>query len=301
MGGFKITEYTNTSNKLEFEDDKSTSDSYRIIRSEYFNRGIKRLIYFFAVILIIIVHFTVIYPFYLISDNGSGISTLHPSNFSFTINWTLFSIGAYLIFYLIKLALVRVTPSLKKYINSEIKNIGFKIEEKRKSWISFLILNSISVLLLFLMELKVIYFNNPFFNTLFRGFLILYLFISIIIPIIWRLYYDGLIIDLKGNYQVFLNPYYRIRKKKIKDYQLIGIYLTSNRIAFKFNKNKKRLYTKIAGIRWLPRKRKSTISKYGLSPFLRFNEFSTPLNFQKQFLNIVLALEEWDRKKKKNF
>jgi len=297
MGGFKITEYTKTPKELDFEDDKNISNSYHKIRTEFRKKGIKQLKYLFTVLIIIIIYFTIIYPIFLIPDKNAGITTLQPSNFGFTINWTLFSIGAYLFFYFIKVVLMRATPSLKEYIISEIDNIGFKAQEKRNSWISFLILNSIAVLLLFLMELKIIYFHNLFLNTLFRGILIIYLVISIIIPIIWRFSYDGLIVPLKGNYQVYLNPYYSIRKSKIKDYQLIGIYLTSNRIAFKFDKYKKRVYAKIAGTRWLPRKRKSIISKFGLSPFLRFNEFSTPLNFQKQFLNIVLALQEWDIKK----
>lgn len=193
---------------------------------------------------------------------------------------------------------MRNTPSLKEYINREIDNLGFKLQEKRRSWISFLILNSISVLLLLLIEFKVIYINIPLLNTFFRGFLIIYLFISITIPILWRFSYDGLTVEVKKNYHVLLNPHYRIRKSKIKDYQLIGIYISSNRVAFKFNKHKNKLFTDIVRTRWLPRKRKSIISKYGLSPFLRFNEFSTPLNFQKQFLNIILALQEWDKEKK---
>lgn len=208
----------------------------------------------------------------------------------------MFSITSYSIFYLIKFVFIRVTPSLKKYINNEINNLGFKIQEKNRSWISFLILNIISVLLIFLIELRVIFFKNPLLNTLFKGVLLCYLCIGIFVPIVWRLFYDGLRVKLKDNYQIYINPYYKIRKSKVKDYQLIGIYLTSNRIAFRCNKNKKTLYTQIARTRWLPRKRKSLISKYDLSPSLKFNEFSTPLNFQKQFLNIVLAIQDWDIK-----
>ncbi|MFX1349017.1 MAG: hypothetical protein ACFE92_10130 [Promethearchaeota archaeon] len=182
---------------------------------------------------------------------------------------------------------------------NEISNLGYKLHEKRRSWISFLVLDSISVLLLFLLELKVIIFDNTFLNAFFNAILICFLFIAISIPILWRFFYDGLRVKLKNKYQVYINPYYRIRKNKVKDYQLISIYLTSNRIALRLNKNKKKLYMKIAKTRWLLRKKKSLIFKYNLSPFLKFNEFSTPLNFQKQFLNIILALQEWDEKTKR--
>jgi len=299
MEGFKITEYNKNLFESDLEDEQNISKSYNIIRTEYRKKGKKLLLYFFTVLIIVITHFAIIYPIYLIPDGNASITGLQLYNFPLTINWTIFSAGIYLIFYVIKVAFMRVTPSLKDHITNEINNIGFKIQAKRKSWILFLILNSLSVLLLFLIELKIIYFYHSHFRTLFRGFIIIYLVMAFVIPIIWRFSYDGLIIKLKGNYQVYIHPYYKIRKIKTREHQLIGIYLTSNKIAIKFFKNKKRLYKRIAEDRWLPRQRKSIASKYGLSPFLRFYEFSTPSNFQKQFLNIVLALQDWDNKYKK--
>ena len=294
MEGFKITDYNKSNEQLDFENEKNSIDSFNTIRAEYFKKRIKWLIYVLVVVISITVHFTIIYPVYLISDNGIGVSTLQPYTFSFTINWALFSTGSYLIIYFIKSMMMRVTPSLKQYIYSEINNIGFKVQEKRKSGITFLILNCISVLIILLFELRVIYFNSLLFANLFKGILVIYLFISLIIPIIWRVSYDRLSVKLKKKYHINIIPNYRIRKFKNQNYQLLGIYFTSNRIASKFNKNNKRLYNKIAESRWLPRKRKSFISKYSMSIFLRFNEFSTPNNFQKQFLNVVLALQEWD-------
>jgi len=51
----------------------------------------------------------------------------------------------------------------------------------------------------------------------------------------------------------------------------------------------KYIYSKISEDRWLIRSEPSAIS-----PFLHFEEYSVPFNFQKQFLNIVLALNEWE-------
>ncbi|MFX1437422.1 MAG: hypothetical protein ACFFAA_09580, partial [Promethearchaeota archaeon] len=229
---------------------------------------------------------------------GAVITGLTPYRFNLTINWIIFSIGTYTIFYLIKIILMRVTPSLKKDIENDVNALGFNIKRTRKSWILFLLLNSISVISLFLIELDIIYFNIPILNELFKGLFIFYLFICLLIPVLWRFSYDGLNITLKDKYSVSINPYYKIRKIKDQDSQLIGIFMTSNKITNKFEKNKKRLYTQIAESRWLPRKKKSIVSKYGLSPFLRFHEFSTPINFVNQLLNIVLALQDWDMQSK---
>jgi len=49
------------------------------------------------------------------------------------------------------------------------------------------------------------------------------------------------------------------------------------------------IYSKISEDRWLIRSEPSAIS-----PYLYFEEYSVPFNFQKQFLNIVLALNDWE-------
>ncbi len=287
-------EENNHLRKLDFEYGEEDSYSYHKIKKEYLKKTIKFLPFLSGLLIIIVIYFTLIYPILLIPDEGITITWLIPYSFNLTINWTVFSLSGFLFFYLIKILIMRITPFLKEQIRNDINALGFSIKEKRKSVIFFVILNSISVLLLFLIELNIIYFNTLALNTLFKGFLIIYLFLSILIPIIMRFSYDGLSVTLKDKYNVSIKPYYKIRRVKTKDSQLIGIFMTSNKIASKFNKNKKSLYTQIAKSRWLPRKRKSIISKYRLSPFLRFHEFSTPVNFQKQFLNLALALQDWD-------
>jgi len=293
MGGFKIMKNKKNLGALDFEDDL-IFNSYSIIRSEFLLKGFKQLIYFFIVLVIIVIYSIIIYPLYLRPDNDIGISTLQPKNFNFTINWTIFSIGTFLIFYIIKVALTRNTTSLKEYIKHEISSIGFKIQQQKKSWILFFILNCFSILYVFLLELELIDFKTSTL-TILKGCLITYLTFSLIIPLLWLFLYDRLAVKLKGNYKILIEPYFRILKKKIKEYHLIALYLRSNKLAFRFNKYKERLYISIAENRWLPRKKKSLISKYGLNLFMRFYEFSTPLNLQNQFLNIVLALQDWEQ------
>lgn len=129
---------------------------------------------------------------------------------------------------------------------------------------------------------------------LFERFLMIMLIISIGIPVVWRFFYDRLIIKLKDKYFISVNPSYKIRKSKTKNSQLLGIYMITNIIGSKLNKSKKTIHQKISEERWLPRKLKFPFFVSRVSPFLHFYEFSTPINFQKQFLNIILALQEWD-------
>ena len=270
--------------------------SYRRVRKEYKKKAIRFLPYLSAILIVILIHFILIYPKYLIPEGGFVSTAFTPYRFNLSINWTIFSIGTFTFFYLSRIAFMKITPFIKDHIKNETRDFGFKFQEKSKSWILFLILNSISVLLLFLVESGMISFNNSSLKAIYYLILIPYLFISILIPVIWRFFYDGLRIVLKDNYCVSINPHYNLRKISDKNSQLIGIYLASNKLGYKLRKNSKILYEQIAEARWLPRKRKSIVSKYNLSPFLRFYEFSTPTNFQKQFLNIVLALQEWDAK-----
>lgn len=286
----------NSSIKIDIIYDENFPNSYNKIKSEYRKITFKLLRYLIIILIILIIHFSIIFPIFLIPEEGVSISGLTPYRFNLTINWSIFTIGVFLSFYLIKIVFLRITPFLKRHILNEIRSIGFEIQEKRKSWIVFLTLNSISMILLFITELNLIIFANPYYYSIFQGVLIVFLFICILVPILWRFSFDGLIINLKDKYHIFINPYYKIRNIKDKDSQLIGIFLTSNKIALKLSKEKKVLYSQISETRWLPRKRRSIVSKYGLSPFLRFYEFSTPINFQKQFLNIVLALQDWEAK-----
>jgi len=277
---------------LEFEDEED--NPYNKIKSEYNKKRTKFVLYFLTTLIIIIIQFAVIYPIYLIPDETVSASELDLRNFPLTINWAIFSVGIFLIFYFVKELFMKITPLLKIHLTNEINNIGFKIQEKRNSWILFLSLISPSLILLILIELKIIHFYSPILNMFVKSIVIFYLIVSISIPVIWRVLYDGLIIKLKGKYKIFVHIYFKVRKIKPGDQQLIGIYLTSNKLANKFSFNKKRIYTRIVEERWLPRRRKTIVSKHGLSPFLRFHEFSTPSNLQKQFLNIVIALQEWD-------
>ena len=112
---------------------------------------------------------------------------------------------------------------------------------------------------------------------------------SIALPIIWIFRNDKFVIKVKENVFVLCDLYYSLSKKEDYDPNLVGIILTSNRLCSKFDKSGKYIYSKISETRWLKKNDNSAIS-----PYLHFQEFSVPYNFQKQFLNITLALNEWE-------
>jgi len=135
-----MTESDSTIN-LDINYNDNISESYNKIKSEY-RKIANRLIKYLSIIsIIMIIHFSVIYPIFLIPEEGVSISGLTPYRFNLTINWAVFTTSVFLFFYLIKRGLMRVTPFLKKHIINEIRTLGFEIQEKRKSGILFLTLN----------------------------------------------------------------------------------------------------------------------------------------------------------------
>jgi hypothetical protein len=131
-------------------------------------------------------------------------------------------------------------------------------------------------------DLEVFTFNN---------ITIGYLFLSLTIPIVWLGVNDKYVIKIKDNFFVLFDFHYSLRKRRNSSSTLLGITLSSNRLCSRFNKPGKHVHTRICEIHWLPRTG-TKIQK--ISPFLHFHEFSVPVNLQKQVLNVILALREWD-------
>ena len=273
---------------LIFEDDETTFDSIEIIRKEFFKKTIRSLIYIAIVIIIYILYLIITYQPSLFGNNNV-LNTISHTTFSYlTIAWILFSTSIFSIVYLFKLLYMKFTPSLISFIKQESSNIGFEFKKKYDSGLLFLLLNSISISILIYMDFGLIQFANLASELTFKVIFVMYLVLSLAIPIIWVLVNDKYIIRLKENFYIIFDFQFKIRKPKEEDSNLIGIRLTSNRLSSKFDRCGKIVYSRISQRRWLSRKQKSK-----LNPYLYFHEFSTPLNFRKQFLNIALALNEW--------
>jgi hypothetical protein len=150
-------------------------------------------------------------------------------------------------------------------------------------------LTAVSIAIFFYIDIRFIQFNNTFWSIFFQHSFFFYLLVSLVLPIVFIFRNDKFAIKIKENVFVLCNLHYNLRKNKNYDPSLLGIILTSNRLCSKFDKSGKYIYSKISEDRWLLRNEPST-----MSPFLHFEEYSVPFNFQKQFLNIVLALNEWE-------
>ncbi len=281
--------------ELNFENKQGMFDSAKIIRSEYLKKALKSIACIIAILTVALSYLIFGYlPYlnndsfnYLISGIYSSGSNIFPLNL--TLSWSLFSTSIFLIIYLLRAINLKFTPSLIRYIEQETKHIGFEFKKSFESMGLFIILNVVSIVILFYIDVNVIQFTNTKLSLLFRNSFVIYLFISIALPIIWIFRNDKFLIKVKDNVFIQCDLHYNLSKKEDCDPNLLGIILTSNRLCSKFDKSGKYIYSKISETRWL---KKNDIS--AISPFLHFQEFSVPYNFQKQFLNITLALNEWE-------
>ena len=281
--------FSNRSNSsLSFEDDETNINSIEIIRQEFFKKTIRSLIYIIIVIAIYVIYLIITYQPDLFGNNIILNAISYTAFSHLTIAWILFSTTIFSIVYLFKLLYMKFTPSLISFIKDESSNIGFEFEKKYNSGLLFLMLNSISISIFIYIDFGLIQFHNSAFDLFFQVIFVIYLVLSLVIPIIWALANDKYIIKLKENFYIIFDFQFKIRKPKEEDSNLVGIRLTSNRLSSKFDRCGKIVYSRISQRRWLSRKHKSK-----LNPYLYFHEFSTPINFQKQFLNMALALNEW--------
>jgi len=282
---------------LNFEDEEGVELSIKVMRKEFIKKSIKfifaiaGIIAIYAIYLIINHLYKSSYGYYITITFAKSYH--HIYSLDLTLMWSFFSICIFLSIYLIRLLYLKFTPSVVKYIKKEFEYIGFQFQRRYDSGIVFLTLNIVSIALLIYLDFNLVNFDNSFTSYLVKNIIVIYLFLSLILPIIWGFVHDKFLIKIKKNFFITFDFQYNFLSRRGFDPNLVGIYLTSNRLCSRFNRPGKRVYRKISEIRWLPRRKKAySISTF--SPYLHFHEFSAPTNIQTQFLNIALALREWD-------
>ncbi len=272
---------------LDFENEENTIKSIEVIQKEFFKKTINTLLYILIILAIYLAYFLITVNPELFEN--TFIASINQSYYSnLTIGWSLFATTTFLFVYFLKTLYLKYTPSLISFIKNESNNLGFDFQKKFNSASIFLLLNSVSISILIYVDSRLIKFEDSPVGRFFISTISAYLILSLIIPIFLVLFNDKFIIQLKDNFYILFDFQFKIGKPKKDDSNLVGIYLTSNRLSPKNDRCGRVIHSIIAKRRWLSRKKKSK-----LNPYLYFHEFSTPLNFQKQFLNIALALTEW--------
>lgn len=282
--------------ELNFEDEQGLKESAKIIKYEYYKKALKASFYIIVVLIVAISYLVFGYlpymdstpfPYSLVTENSAPLG--NGFSIDLTLGWIFFSTSIFLVIYLIRLIHTKFTPSLIRFIKKEIKHAGFEFKKINDSTGLFIIMNAVAIAFLFYLDSNLIRFDNSLWSNVFKNLLLFYLLISLALPIVWVLSNDKFVIKVKDNVFVQCDLRYNFKKSKEYDLNLIGIILTSNRLCSKFDKSGKYIHSKISEGRWLVRNETSAIS-----PYLHFEEYSVPFNFQKQFLNIVFALNEWE-------
>ncbi len=206
--------------ELNFENEQGMYDSAKIIRSEYLKKALKSIAY---IVVILTVALSYLIFGYLPTLNSKSFNYLISGTYplgsymfslNLTLSWALFSTSIFLIIYLTRAIYLKFTPSLISYIERETKHIGFEFKKRYESVGLFIILNFVSIVILFYLDIYALYFNNTYLSVLFRNTFVVYLFISITLPIIWIFKNDKFVIKVKENVFIQCDLHYSLSKKK---------------------------------------------------------------------------------------
>jgi len=269
---------------LNFESNKDIVQSLQLIKKEYIRNSIK---VYFSLISIGGAYF--IYFIFLLLISPVIPNTLILDQI---IAWSFFIL--YLLFHFFILSFIRFSPSLIQYLKYEINNMGFELKKKYKISAKFFLFNGLSISVFLISYLSVIYMEDFSLKIFIIRFLIIYIFISITYPITRGLMHDRFIVKLTKGYYIQFHLQFRIIKPKGLEPQSIRIFLSSNRLGYKFNNEKKIIYNNIAETRWLPKNGRKILPIFSLNPCLYFHEFAIPINLQTQLYNLVGAIRDWD-------
>ena len=275
-------------NILNFENEENTLKSLQVIRKEYIRNSIK--------VYLSLIFMAVAYLTYFIFIYQISFGSLYSLNNVIIIEqitaWSFFIL--YLLFHFFVLRFIRFSPSLIRYLKYEINYMGFELRKKSKISVSFFLFNTLSIILFLISYLSIIYIEDFRLKIIVIRFLIIYIFISITYPIIRGLMQDRFIVRLTKGHYIKFHLFFRIIKPKGLEPQSIRIFLSSNRLCFKFNNEKKIIYNNITETKWLPKNGRKILPIFSLNPYLHFHEFAIPINLQTQIYNLVGAIKDWD-------
>ena len=281
-------DHNSISPELNVDNSKENIEFINLIKKEYFTM-------LFRVFSIIMIIFLISVIYYMLSYQ-LFISTLSLI-FDQIVSWLIFLV--YLLIHFSQITITRFSPTLINYINEELKNLDFEIHRKYKIGLKFFLFNIFTLFLFVLVNLAVNTSNDYYITSLIIRLIIIYIFLSLAIPMLRGVFHDQFLVKLKRPYFVQIEFQFKLIKHVEAESQMVRFYMKSNKLGLKSDEYKYNLYKEISEKRWLPKKSNQGFPKFQISSKLRFYESSSPKNFKEHFLNIISAIREWDNMIKK--
>ncbi len=269
--------------ELNLDNNKESIELIDSIRKEYFNMLFRVFFLIIIIFLISMIYYMLSYQLFI-----SNLSLI----FDQIVSWLLFLV--YLSIHFSQITITNFSPTLVNYINKELKNLDFEIHRKYKIGFNFLLFSTFTVIISILVNLLIRISNDYYITSLIIRLTIIYIFLSIAIPILQGIFHDRFFVKLKAPYFVQIDIQFKLIKPVEAESQMVRIYMTSNKLGLKSDELKYEFLKDISEKRWLPRKHKKILPILQFSPNLRFYESSSPTNFKEHFLNIISAIREWD-------
>ena len=278
-----MAELTDEKNILDFESEEGFKKSIRTLKREYILSIIRAII---QLILFGFIGFNINSLYILVG----GIFKQN-SMIVLTITTVIILILLYSFYGISKIVNHKFSISLLSFLEFKVDKLGFKIRRGFKTLEIYIILNILNLIAFFLLDRAIDFYS---FNTSMYYFILNFMvFITIIIwivPLIIGVFLERYVVRLKNGYKIKF--YLRFEFNEEIERFSIKIYMESNSLSRKGDIIGKQIYDKIIDEHWLPHKGKSIIHR--ISNKYRFFERATPWNFERQFLNLVLALKDWD-------
>jgi len=211
----------------------------------------------------------------------------------FSFYWFLFGTTIFLILKIFLIFKNKLTPTLSKFIEKELKTLNLKIKKFNFSEVLYLIILIISGMVFILNDFKIINISQTLDLILKICFSLL-----LIISLTFQICSNNKRVKLKSGYYISL----KIRVPFIKkvDINMIKIYMSSSFLTVPFNKKKKRRLSIISNKRWVKMETLPLLERLNLISLAKLSEFSTHQNFHNKFLNLALAIRDWDKIMKSN-
>jgi len=261
-------DHNSISPELNVDNSKENIEFINLIKKEYFTM-------LFRVFSIIMIIFLISVIYYMLSYQ-LFISTLSLI-FDQIVSWLIFLV--YLLIHFSQITITRFSPTLINYINEELKNLDFEIHRKYKIGLKFFLFNIFTLFLFVLVNLAVNTSNDYYITSLIIRLIIIYIFLSLAIPMLRGVFHDQFLVKLKRPYFVQIEFQFKLIKHVEAESQMVRFYMKSNKLGLKSDEYKYNLYKEISEKRWLPKKSNQGFPKFQISSKLRFYESSSPKNF----------------------